>query len=235
MSIYTSFFYLLRSGSSVWANMFLLWSSCTKEKRVAPQSSLMPMLLSPPGAIQEVIRSECLVRQSIKNDLPCKSVNRKEHMNVYWQLQCKACWLWLSSPLAAMQAMVGDCALVSLVSLLQICREGVDGWGISAVLTHHPPCSGHSQQNARALETRFKTIKYLSTSNYKHTQMHVQAKIFLCCIWGTQLRRSLKLLAITEPWENHSTELTLLGLQKYSRHSILEWSGKSWIKQVMKF
>lgn len=124
------FFYLLRRGSSVWVKMFLLWSSCTKQKRVAPHSSLMPRLLSPPGAIWAVIRSERLVRLSIKNDLPCNSVNRKEHMKVYWQLQCKACWLRLSSLLAAMQTMVGDYALVLLVPLFELCWEGVDGWGI---------------------------------------------------------------------------------------------------------
>jgi len=71
----------------------LLWSSCTKQKTAAPHSSLVPRPVSLPGAIQAVTRSELLVGLPVRKDLPCKSVNKKEHVNVYRQLQCKACRL----------------------------------------------------------------------------------------------------------------------------------------------
>lgn len=60
--------------------------------------------------------------------------------------------------LPAMQAAVGDHTLLWMVSLLQLCCQGAEGCGMRAVLSHHPPCSGHKQQNAHTLEARFRTI-----------------------------------------------------------------------------
>lgn len=160
--------------------MFLLWSNCTKQKTDALHRSLVPRVPRLPGEIQAGIWSEHLVSLSIRRDIPCKGVNEKEYMSVYWQLQHKAAgfdWTHLCpSPLPARSASSGGglCTAVAGLTPPALLQKGC---GINTVLSHDPPCSRHKQQNAHALEEGFKTLKEL------HIHKCIQAKMFFHFAW----------------------------------------------------